>query len=155
MKYLKKINELVESYKFNLVSDDDYIINYNFIDIDNNEYLVQFKNDTIGPKSKPQLSKTYELTFYTKDENNNWSVSIIVNSNIWRLLKTIFTDILNDFLERKKWVRIIRMEGLSKEIEKEYVSQRTKIYLRHLQRNPINGFKIEYFGSNKINLVRI
>ncbi len=158
MKYLKKFKmfeSLKTGYSYQLVNGDDFITSYEFSDDSNNKFLVQFKNDKIGPVKSPRLSKTYELCYYVWDDDiNDWSVSKIVNANIWMILQTVLGDILNDFISRKSWVSIIRIEGLSKETQKTFISQRTKIYLRYLRSNPIKGYDIEYFGSNKINLVK-
>lgn len=83
MKYLKSIkdvmNESIESYSFEVESNDDFNVKYRFDDLDGNKYLVQFKNDSIGSKSKPILGTSYELSYFVwDDEINNWSVSKIV-----------------------------------------------------------------------------
>ena len=104
MKYLKNFNimvkESIETYKIKSVdNDNDFLIKYYFMDIEENNFMVQFKNDKIGPKLNPMLGNSYELTWYVRDDEfNNWSVNKIVNTNIWRLLHTIFGVILEDFL---------------------------------------------------------
>ena len=150
------ISESFDSYSIDKVIDnDDFLVNYEFTDSNNNKYLVQFKNDAIGPKSKPVLGRCYELTYYVwDDEINNWNVNKIVNTNLYRVLHTVFGEILNDFLNNRPWVNRIRLEGLAKEREREYLTQRTKAYLRHLRNNPIDGFDIENFGNNRITLIK-
>ena len=88
MKYLKNFNimirEGIETYEIKSVDDDnDFMVKYYFMDVEENDFMVQFKNDTIGSKSKPMLGNSYELTWYVWDEEvNNWSVTKIVNTNI-------------------------------------------------------------------------
>ena len=162
MKYLKSIkyvmNESIESYSFEIESNDDLNVKYIFDDLDGNKYIVQFKNDSIGPKSKPILGKSYELAYFVWDsEINDWSVSKIVNSvkgNVYSTLKTIFDKILNYFLESRSWVKSIWFEGLSKDQEISYQSQRSRVYLRYLTNNPIPGFDVQNFGNNRITLIR-
>ena len=154
--YFSMMNENIESYSIDKIMDsDDFLVRYEFTDSNENRYLVQFKNDTIGPKTKPMLGKCYELTYYVWDEDvNNWNVNKLVNTNLYRVLHTVFGVILIDFLEKKPWVHQIRLEGLAKEQEREYVTQRTKAYLRHLKNNPIPNFRVENFGNNKINIIK-
>ena len=162
MKYLKSIkdviNESVQSYSFEIDSNDDLNVKYRFDDLDGNKYLVQFKNDSIGPKSKPILGKSYELAYFVwDDEINDWSVSKIVNSvkgNVYSTLKTIFDKILNHFLESRSWINYIWFEGLSKNKEVSYQSQRSRVYLRYLKNNPVTGFDVQNFGNNRITLIR-
>ena len=147
MKYIKSFKLLLESieiYDYSLTDDNNKIVKYNFLDQDNNEYLVEFKRKS---------SSEYELTYYVYDiDIKDWSVSKIVNVNSWRLTKTIFGSILNDFIKRKN-VDKVSLIGLSKDQEQNYISKRTNMYVRFLERNPINGYSVESFG-NKINIIK-
>lgn len=162
MKYLKSINDLmnerIKVYSFEEESNDDFNVKYRFDDLDGNKYLVQFKNDSIGAKFKPMLGTSYELSYFVwDDEINDWSVSKIVNSvkgNVYSTLETIFGKILNYFLEKRSWVKSIWFEGLSKDQEVSYQSQRTRVYLRYLRNNPVSGFDVQNFGNNKITLIK-
>jgi hypothetical protein len=148
--YNNFILENVQSYDWEFKSDRGKIIEYTFIDNDGNDYLVQFKNI---PGLKPgNLSTEFELVYFVHD-GDNYSVSKLVGSNVWRTVRTVLTDILNDFIERNLWVKKIVINGLSKDQEKSYVSKRTRLYDRHLERNPIPGFKKQVLG-NRINLIR-
>jgi hypothetical protein len=80
-------------------------------------------------------------------------VSKIVNANPYRTLETVLGEILPDFIKRKSWVTTIRIEGLSKDLEKNFISQRTRLYVRYLSRNPIPNFKLETNG-NTIKLIK-
>jgi hypothetical protein len=154
MKYLKPIHillEAVDSYNWELSSVTDNKVRYNFEDIEENKYLVEFKS--LQAIRRGDLSAQWELTYYVFS-NGNFSVSKVVNVNPYKVLKTIFDDILNDFIKRNSWVKVITFFGLSKDQEKSYVSQRTRMYVRYLQRNPISGYRMENFG-NKINLIKI
>jgi hypothetical protein len=143
--------ESVQSYDWEFRSDRGKIIEYTFIDNDGNNYLVQFKNIPVSIKSN--LSNEFELVYFVHD-GENYTVSKLVGSNIWRTVQTVLTDILNDFIERYLWVKKIVINGLAKDREKSFLAQRTKVYNRHLDRNPIPGFRKEIFG-NRINLIRI
>ena len=149
MKHVKKYKLFVESESFkdtiNLDKDDNFIVDYTFEDNLGNRFLVQFKNIKIG---KRNLGKGYSVSYFVWDnENNNWSVSKIAKSNPWRVVRTILSDILNDFIRRKSWCNKIQFEGLSKELQKSYVSQRTKMYVRFLERNPLPGFGMKHYGN--------
>jgi hypothetical protein len=143
MKYLKSIYESIESYKWEFISDNNFLVNYEFVDLLGNKYLVEFKNDYDKVCNRKILSKQYELVYFVKD-GEEYNVSKIVNVNPYRTLKTILEGILIDFLERKPWVKSIRMEGLRKESEdSEYITKRTKLYMRYLERNPVSGFTLK------------
>lgn len=158
MKHLKNfmtmIIEGVESYEVELLPCNEFVVKYGFVDMDGNDYLVQFKNDAMGP-GKSNLGTSYELTYFVWDEEiEDWSISKIVNSNIFRLMKTIFGEIVPSFLNEHSWVKVLRFEGLEKKIERDFVTQRTKLYVRYLSNNPIDGYKMEKYG-NRVNLVKI
>ncbi len=150
------IREFVDTYDIKSISDDIFNIKYNFTDDDGNDYLVLFKNDKVGPKSKPIIGNSYELTWYVWDNDiDDWSVTKIVNSNVWKTLHTVFGVIVEDFITKNTFVTEIRLEGLSKESEKiNFITQRTKLYLRHFRNNPVTGFKLENW-RNKILLTKI
>ena len=163
MKYLKSIkdvmnesieNESIEGYSSYIESNDDFKVKYRFVDADGNKYLVKFKNDPTGPNNSI-LGTSYELSYFVWDNDiNDWSISKIVNSgNVYTTLKTIFGKILNDFLKSRSWVKSIWFIGLAKkdDISK---SQRSRIYLRHLQNNPISGFDVKSLGDNRIVLTK-
>lgn len=143
--------EELQSYQFELISDDPFIYKYSFQDVVGNQYLVEFKNIPI--RKVGQLSHVYELLYYVEDDGQ-YSVYKIVNVNPYRVLKTVFGDILNDFTKRCQWVKIIYFVGLAKETEKQYVTSRTRIYKRYLDMNPVSGFRIQQSG-NAIQLTKI
>lgn len=154
MKHLNSIYillEAVDAYNWELISDESNKVKYNFEDLQGNQYLVEFKS--LPGIRKGDLSTQWELTYYVNSDGN-FIVSKVVNVNPYKVLKTVFDDILNDFIKRKSWVKVITMFGLAKDQEKSYVSQRTRMYVRYLQRNPISGYRMENFG-NKINLIKI
>lgn len=154
MKHLNSIYillEAVDAYNWELISDESNKVKYNFEDLQGNQYLVEFKS--LPGIRKGDLSTQWELTYYVNSDGN-FIVSKVVNVNPYKVLKTVFDDILNDFIKRKSWVKVITMFGLAKDQEKSYVSQRTRMYVRYLQRNTISGYRMENFG-NKINLIKI
>lgn len=141
-----KLFELVESYPVEIISDSDPIIKYKFNDIQGNEYLVEIKNLDDPERSGKILGKRYEIVYFVLN-NNDYSVSKIVNVNPYRTVQTVLGYILNDFFKKRPWVTQIRLTGLSKDLEKEYISQRTKFYLRFLEKNPIKGFRVRSVGN--------
>lgn len=154
MKHLKYFGELiledVQSYEFYLLSDNPILVKYSFVDAVNNSYLVEFKNKSNVRSNQP--SNTYELSYFVKSDDF-YSVSKIVNVNPYRILKTVFTDILNDFIKRFNLTKKIYFIGLSKDRERDYISSRTKMYKRYLDMNTPSRFKVSQNG-NKIELNR-
>lgn len=154
MKHLKyfgePILEDVQSYEFYLLSDNPILVKYSFVDAVNNSYLVEFKNKSNVRSNQP--SNTYELSYFVKSDDF-YSVSKIVNVNPYRILKTVFTDILNDFIKRFNLTKKIYFIGLSKDRERDYISSRTKMYKRYLDMNTPSRFKVSQNG-NKIELNR-
>ena len=154
MKNLSSIYDLllegVESYAFELVSDNPKMVKYSFEDVVGNRYLVEFKNIPILRTG--DLSTTYELLYFVLNDDH-YSVSKVVNVNPYRVLKTVFGDILNDFTNRFR-VKTIYFVGLAKEREREYISSRTKMYVRYLTMNPIPGYRLQN-AVNSIKLTKI
>ncbi len=143
--------EEMQSYSFELASDDPLLFKYSFEDVVGNKYLVEFKNI---PVRKPgELSNVYELLYFVEDKGS-FSVSKIVNVNPYRVLQTVFGDILNDFAKRCSWAKEIFFVGLAKETEKDYITSRTRVYKRYLDMNPPVGFSVRQ-GGNAIQLRRI
>lgn len=141
-------------YESKILPCDDFAVKYGFEDIDGNEYMVQFKNDSRGPNGS-QLGSSYELTYFVWDPAlDDWSISKIVNSNIFRLTRTVFGEILGAFLKSKPWVKMVRIEGLKKDNEGEFdISKRTRLYSRYLNMNPVDGYDMRISG-NKIALTK-
>jgi hypothetical protein len=156
MKHINNYKLFLESksYSNSLIKDDNFYVDYTFEDDLGNRFLVQFKNITIG---KGHLSKEYTMSYFVWDDDiQDWSVSKLVESNPWRILSTVLGDITNDFLKRKSFIcNKLQFEGLAKENEKGYMTQRTKMYLRHLENNPIPNFRMSNYGNNTITLTRI
>lgn len=155
MKYLNPIQNLlteeVKSYQFEIESTDPLLLKYTFHDVVGNKYLVEFKN--IPVRKVGELSHVYELLYFVEDEGQ-YSVSKIVNVNPYKVLQTVFGDILNDFIKRCSWAKEIFFVGLAKDKEKDYVTSRTRIYKRYLDMNPPNGFSVRQ-GGNAIQLRRL
>ena len=148
--YSNFLFESIKSYEWQFDSDRGNVIDYTFVDNKGNNYLVQFKNIPI--LRKDDLSTEFELVYFVHD-GEYYTVSKLVGANVWRTVKTVLTDILNDFVERYSWVKKIVINGLAKDQESSFISQRTKLYNRHLERNPIDGFRKQVLG-NRINLIR-
>ena len=145
------ISEGLESYQFDLLSDDPFLYKYQFFDSADNKYLVEFKN--IPVKKEGDLSNLYELLYYVEDEGS-FTVYKVVNVNPYKTLKVVFGDILNDFTKRCSWAKNIFFVGLAKDLEKDYVTSRTKIYKRYLDMNTPVGFSISQAG-NAIQMKRL
>lgn len=155
MKYINSIYDLllekVESYQFQIESTDPFIYKYKFEDAVGNQYLVEFKNI---PIRKPgELSHVYELLYYVEDAGQ-YTVYKVVNVNPYRVVKTVFGDILDDFAKRCGLAKEIYFVGLAKETERDYITSRTRIYKRYLDMNPPEGFSVRQSG-NAIQLRRL
>lgn len=148
LKYFKLFQES-NSYKtsVNLARDDNYHVDYTFEDDLGNHFFVQFKNIT----SNGKLTKEYTFSYFVWDQDiENWSVTKEVGSNPFRIVRTVLGDVLNDFIKRKLWCSRIHFEGLSSEQERDYISRRSKMYLRFLEQNPLIGWSWVNYGNKFI-----
>ena len=142
MKFITSIFEFVESYSFEEAGKIEETYYYFFSD-GSNDFRVE-----IDRKPEGEVEILYRVK-----EGNEWTFSI-VPTNIYRILKTIFGEIIPDFISKNPWCQMITIKGLGKENEKEALSQRTKIYYRYLQNNPIDGWELDKYG-NEIYLDKI
>jgi hypothetical protein len=149
--FFQFLTEEVQSYSFELISDDPLLFKYSFEDVVGNKYLGEFKN--IPVRRKGELSNVYELVYFVKDDDY-YSVSKIVNVNPYRVLETVVGGILKDFTKRCSWAKEIYFVVLSKEREKDFISSRTRVYKRYLDMNPPIGFNVSQLG-NTIKLRKI
>ena len=143
MKHLKyyKLFEKVKSYKwFNSTQNE-----YTFSDDIGNNYIVEF--------TKKGNIDEVEVKYFVNSSGNR-DMNIIVNNNPYRTLETVLGEILIHYINTNKDINTIHIHGLGKDTEKEYITQRTKLYTRYLKNNPIPGFEL-YSGTNDIELVRI
>lgn len=126
------------SYEYNI--DSNYSL---FKDDYNNEFKVEFK----------KLDDDFiEVIYLVKDNEGNWTYNE-VETNIFRVTRTIIGEILPEYLNKNDWIDVVLIKGLSKETEKDFISKRTKWYLRFLENNPIKGWTKERDG-NSIYLFR-
>ena len=142
MKYIKPIFEFIESYPFEEAGKIDGTYYYFFSD-GINDFRVEIDRKPEGEA---------EVLYRVKKENE-WTFDL-VKTNIFSLLKTIFGDIIPDFLSKNGWCQMITIKGLGKGTESEAITQRTKIYYRYLQNNPIEGWELDRYG-NEIYLDKI
>lgn len=142
MKFIKSIFEFVESYPFEEAGNIQRTYYYFFSD-GINDFRVEIDR-------KPECE--VEILYRVKVDNS-WSFEV-VPTNIYKVMKTIFTDILNDFISKNDWCQMITIKGLGKDVESESITKRTKIYYRYLQRNPIKGWQLDKYG-NEIYLDKI
>jgi predicted DNA-binding protein (MmcQ/YjbR family) len=121
------------SYEYNI--DSNYSL---FKDEYNNEFKVEFK----------KLDDDFiEVIYLVKDNEGNWTYNE-VETNIFRVTRTIIGEILPEYLNKNDWIDVVLIKGLSKETEKDFISKRTKWYLRFLENNPIKGWTKERDGNN-------
>lgn len=146
MKHLSSIYDLllesVESYPFEDGGLEGATYYYYFSD-GKNDFRVEIDR-------KPQGES--ELIYRVKNDDR-WTFEL-VQTNIFSLLKTIFSGILPDFISKNDWCSEITIKGLGKESENDEITQRTKVYYRYLQNNPIDGWEIDRY-SNEIYLNKI
>jgi hypothetical protein len=138
-----KLFEAVQSYDWKFDGQDG-------------PYWIYLLHDEFGNRFKVEISRhpenEIELIYLVKD-GDNWTYKE-VKTNIWRLTETIIGRILNDFLNRNDWVETVKIVGLGKTTEKESVTQRTKLYWRYLNNNPIHGWELDRYG-NEIYLYKV
>lgn len=142
MKHLKSIFESIEPYTFEYGGLKDATYYYYFSD-SQNDFRVEIDR-------KPQGE--VEILYRVKN-GSEWTFDI-VSTNIYRLLKTIFSSIIPDFISKNDWCQMITIKGLGKGTESEPITKRTKIYYRYLQNNPIEGWELDRYG-NEIYLDKI
>ena len=148
MKYLSHffefLTEEVQFYNFEDGGLEGATYHYYFSD-GQNDFRVEIDR-------RPQGAA--ELVYRVKT-NDRWTFEL-VQTNIFSLLKTIFSGILPDFISKNDWCSEITIKGLGKENESDAITQRTKVYYRYLQSNPIEGWEIDRYGNeiylNKSNI---
>jgi hypothetical protein len=142
MKHLKSILESIESYPFEYGGLEGATYYYYFSD-GQNEFRVEIDR-------KPQSEA--EVVYRVKT-GDNWTFEL-VQTNIFSLLKTIFNGIIPDFINKNDWCSEITIKGLGKGNESDAITQRTKVYYRYLQNNPIEGWELDRY-DNEIYLDKI
>lgn len=145
MKFIQsfKIFESVESYDFKYEGKDGPNSIYKLKDEFGNNFIVEISRH---PQNEVEL-------IYLVENDGKWSFKE-VKTNIWRLTETIIGKILNDFLSKNEWVESVKIVGVGKKMEKDAITQRTKLYWRYLNNNPIPGWNIDKYG-NEIYLYKI
>ena len=128
-----KLFESIQSYDFRKVSDDEYLFEDEF----SNFFKVEFK----------KIDDDLVEVIYLVKEGDNWTYKE-VKTNIFKITQTIIDDILTEYLNENEWVDVILIKGLSKVSEKDFISKRTKWYMRYLENNPIKGWNMERDGNN-------
>ncbi len=91
----------------------------------------------------------WELMYYIWD-GNNWSVSKTSTSSPYKIVDRVFGYCLNDFIVKKKPKKIL-IKGLPKDRQREYVSPRTKLYVRYLRLNVPRGMRMTYPSKDIVN----
>jgi hypothetical protein len=141
MRYIKSIFESIEFYPFE--DGLDGATYYYFFSDGQNEFRVEIDRK---PEGEAEI-------LYRVKENNDWTFKV-VQTNIFSLLKTIFNGIIPDFISKNDWCSEITIKGLGKGNESDAITQRTKVYYRYLQNNPIEGWELDRYG-NEIYLDKI
>ncbi len=167
MKYIKKFHKLFEeigTYRYEIHHGD-----YEIWDDNENHFLVQLIQG--GHNSMNQV----ELVWKVEDELGNWVYDVVTKkyededvndisrpfisrykpTNIFKLLKTIFSVILPDFLNKHNWCNRVLIKGREKEDHKDngVLTKRTMIYHRYLVSNPLPNWEISIEG-NSITLTK-
>jgi hypothetical protein len=89
----------------------------------------------------------------SSDHMGGWSYDV-VKTNLYQLMSTIFTEIVPEFIKSNDWCNCIKIVGLGKKVEKDEITQRTKLYWRYLTKNPIQGWELDRYG-NEIYLDKV
>jgi len=140
MRFLKKFElfeEVIYSYDWYWSGKKKNIDTYKFEDEFGNEFKVEFDEKT---PTKSQIR-------YLVRDSNRWTYTE-VSTNIWRLLKTILSDIISDYITRNPEVISIKIVGLGRGVNRDAITQRTKVYWRYLNNNPTQGWTLDRYGNN-------
>ena len=128
-----KLFESIQSYDFRRISDDEYLFEDEF----SNFFKVEFK----------KIDDDLVEVIYLVKEGDSWTYKE-VKTNIFKTTQTVIDDILTQYLDNNEWVDMVLIKGLSKVKEKDFISKRTKWYMRYLENNPINGWSMERDGNS-------
>ena len=128
-----KLFESIQSYDFRRISDDEYLFEDEF----SNFFKVEFK----------KIYDDLVEVIYLVKEGDSWTYKE-VKTNIFKTTQTVIDDILTQYLDNNEWVDMVLIKGLSKVNEKDFISKRTKWYMRYLENNPINGWSMERDGNS-------
>ena len=144
MKYLKRFNQINEGYKFDkkIISNT---IAYRFKDEFNNSFKVSF-NPYINLNDNDDISYELDWKVYDKDQRK-WNYKI-VHTNIYELLKTILSEILNDFISNNKNCELISITGHPEIDSNKKENRRFKVYNRFLTKNPLKGWSKNIDGND-------
>ncbi len=147
---------MLNGYEWESKGEIRFDARYEFGDDNGNRFLVVIKNDKVGPSDSPKLGNSWEITYFAWDSDiGDWSISKMVRTNVHRIMSTIFGSILKSFLCEFPFTSLFRIEGIPRESEdKDGRCARTKLYLRHLESNPIDGYEVESDGRNRIFLIK-
>ena len=142
MRHIKSIFESIDFFPFEDGGLEGATYYYFFSD-GQNEFRVEIDRK---PEGEAEI-------LYRVKEGSEWTFKV-VQTNIFSLLKTIFSGIIPDFISKNDWCQMITIKGLGKGTEKDPLHQRTKVYYRYLQNNPMDGWELDRYG-NEIYLDKI
>lgn len=138
MKYLRKFNESVDFFDFSYDSTSKD---------GNSTYYVFNDGPNVFRLEIKRLDDTdVELFRYVYD-NGDWTYKVVKVSSLDKLYNTIYTHILPDYVSKNEWVELVVINGLGKDLEKDFITQRTKMNMRYIPSRVMNGWKYDRDGN--------
>ena len=130
-------------FKLVLTKNIEKSVTFEFSDTFENVYEIEYRIK--GKKS--------ELLWYINIDNQLYVNKLSNSYEAIKIFKTVLASI-EEFINIRSEIKEITFEGVAKEREKEYLTQRSKFYAWYLKRHPLENWKLENH-INKFKLIKI